>query len=78
VVLARGETIEVEHLSLPGSGGSAAGTSGYRPGTPLKEVEQDHILRTLEHCGGNRTEAARQLGIGRNTLIRRLKGTGSS
>jgi Nif-specific regulatory protein len=78
VVLAREETIKVEHLSLPGTSASMADTSGYQPGTPLKEVEQDHILRTLDHCGGNRTEAAKQLGIGRNTLIRKLKETGSS
>jgi two-component system response regulator HydG len=36
-------------------------------------VELDHIRRTLEHCGGNRSEAARLLGIGRNTLIRKLR-----
>jgi two-component system response regulator HydG len=36
-------------------------------------VERHHILCTVEACGGNRTEAARMLGIGRNTLARKLK-----
>jgi len=40
---------------------------------PLREVELDHIRRTVEQCGGNRTEAAAQLGIGRNTLLRKLR-----
>jgi ActR/RegA family two-component response regulator len=50
-------------------------TAGYPPGTPLSEVELDHISRTVAHCGGNRTEAARLLGIGRNTLARKLAGS---
>ena len=74
VVLARSEVIEAEHLSLPGGAVAAADSgAGYPPGAPLHEVERDHILRTLEDCDGNRTEAARRLGIGRNTLARKLK-----
>jgi len=42
----------------------------------LEEVEKHHILRRLEECGGNRSEAARQLGISRNTLARKLKSYG--
>ena len=30
----------------------------------------------LEQCDGNRSEAARQLGISRNTLARKLKSYG--
>jgi Nif-specific regulatory protein len=74
VVLARGETIEEEHLALPrGKSPPASTGAGYPPGIPLAAVERDHIRRTLEHCDGNRTEAAQLLGIGRNTLIRKLK-----
>jgi len=36
-------------------------------------VEQEHIRRVLDYCGGNRSEAARLLGIGRNTLLRKLR-----
>jgi Nif-specific regulatory protein len=73
VVLSRGEEIGEAQLSLPGGAASQSAGRGYPPGTPLRQVERDHILRTLEACGGNRTEAARQLGIGRNTLARKLK-----
>ncbi|MCL4694308.1 MAG: helix-turn-helix domain-containing protein [Candidatus Hydrogenedentes bacterium] len=40
---------------------------------PLGDVETEHILDTLRRCKGNRAEAARRLGIGRNTLWRKLK-----
>ena len=39
----------------------------------LSEVQQDHILRALEHTKGNRTRAAKILGIGLRTLQRKLK-----
>ena len=78
VVLSRSETIESEHLSLPPSASqepsiTVAEGGGYPPGLPLEEVERDHIRRTLEACDGNRTKAAKLLGIGRNTLARKLK-----
>lgn len=38
----------------------------------LAEVEREHILQVIELCGGSQTEAARVLGIGRNTLWRKL------
>ncbi|MGC4113612.1 MAG: helix-turn-helix domain-containing protein [Myxococcales bacterium] len=40
----------------------------------LEAVEREHILSALEKVGGNRSEAARLLGIGRNTLARKLRG----
>ena len=39
----------------------------------LEEMERRHILQILEECDGNRSRAARQLGIHRRTLIRKLK-----
>lgn len=39
----------------------------------LKEVEDRHIQRVLEHHGGNATRAAKALGISRATLWRKLK-----
>lgn len=73
VVLAQGEMVEEEHLSLPQVGSAPAAGQGYAPDTSLRDVEQDHIRRVLSHCAGNRSEAARLLGIGRNTLLRKLK-----
>jgi DNA-binding NtrC family response regulator len=38
----------------------------------LEEVEEVHILDTLRRCRNNQARAARELGIGRNTLWRKL------
>jgi two-component system response regulator HydG len=43
---------------------------------PLNEVEKAAILNTLEAAGGNKSEAARRLGITRKTLHKKLKGYG--
>ena len=39
----------------------------------LRDSEREHILRVLEQVDGNRTEAAKILGIGRSTLWRKLR-----
>lgn len=39
----------------------------------VKELEKRHIIAVMEQCRNNQTLAARQLGIGRNTLWRKLK-----
>ncbi len=41
---------------------------------PLEEVERRYILRVLSLCGGNKSVAARILGLNRKTLHRRLGG----
>jgi len=64
---------------------SAAGVRGGRVGAAsaadptadasdlnLQSLSKQAILKALDACGGNRTEAARQLGISRRTLHRRL------
>jgi len=38
----------------------------------LEEVERRHVLRILEACHGNRTDAAKILGLDRKTLYRKL------
>jgi two-component system, NtrC family, response regulator AtoC len=76
VTLATGNQITVRDLPLTVQGASA--------GLPLREVgNQDFvnirdnevrlIMRALDESGGNRTEAAKKLGISRRTLHRRLK-----
>ncbi|RLE24134.1 MAG: hypothetical protein DRJ08_01395 [Acidobacteria bacterium] len=47
-------------------------------GTPMADVERELILKTLEQCDGNRTVAARVLGIGLRTLQRKLKEYGEA
>jgi len=45
---------------------------------PMREVERRHILRVLQATGGNRTEAARILGLDRKTLYRKLLSYGAA
>lgn len=43
-------------------------------GQNLEEIEKQVILTTLNANGGNKSKAARVLGIGRKTLLRKLEG----
>jgi two-component system response regulator HydG len=76
VALANGPTIDVEHLpeelAVPAASVAARATSMCT----LAEVEHEHVLRVLQACGGSQVEAARVLGIGRNTLWRKLRAHG--
>ncbi|MGE0191661.1 MAG: sigma-54-dependent transcriptional regulator [Planctomycetota bacterium] len=47
-------------------------------GTPLPDVERTIILDTLRRTGGNKTAAARILGIGLRTLYRKLDAYGGT
>ena len=79
VVLCDQGEIGPAHLALPAGVAAppAAGEAAapFRP-RPLAEVEREHVLRTLEAVGDNRSHAAALLGIGRNTLLRKLKAWG--
>ncbi len=77
-----GGQIGPESLGLPQRGSSislavvgattapAFGNEGAA--LPLAEIEKRHILAVLEHCKGNRTHAARLLGISIRTLRNKL------
>jgi two-component system response regulator HydG len=78
VVLSRAEYIDVRDLPLALQElDSSDGIDSYRipagSGIPLEEVEKVTILKTLEATGGNKSEAARRLGITRKTLHKKLK-----
>ena len=45
----------------------------HSSGLNLRDTETSLILRALEDCRGNRSEAAKKLGISRRTLHRRLR-----
>ena len=52
-------------------------SSAVRPDSlTLEDLERRHILRVLDHTGGNKAEAARLLGIGIATLYRKLESYG--
>ena len=40
---------------------------------PLEEVERREVLRAIRHCGGNITEAASALKIGKTTIYNKLR-----
>ncbi len=42
-------------------------------GVRLSDVERSLILATLAHCGGNRTQAARMLGVSLRTVRNKIK-----
>jgi DNA-binding NtrC family response regulator len=78
VVLCRGEKIGLRDLpaSVRSQGDltatSGSGASPPAPGLSVKDAEKDLITRALKECGGNRTEAAKRLGMSRRTLHRKL------
>ncbi|ODS59245.1 MAG: sigma-54-dependent Fis family transcriptional regulator [Acidobacteria bacterium SCN 69-37] len=51
----------------------ATSTSQPRNLRPLADVEREHILYVLDACQGSQSEAARVLGLARNTLWRKLR-----
>jgi len=74
VVLARGDTIVVDDLP-PEITGDKGPQDVLRiaVGTTLAETERELILETLRKTGGNKTRAAKLLGIGVRTLYRKLE-----
>jgi two-component system response regulator HydG len=49
-----------------------ADVGSWTAGTPLEDVERDHILRTLSHFEGNKSRAAKNLKITIKTLYNKL------
>jgi len=61
---AEGGVIGPEHLELPYTGPAPQGTYHEQ----VEAFRRGLIRSTLVECGGNRSEAARRLGLGRQTL----------
>lgn len=86
VLLATGDEIDAEALTSPDGAGIGTSTLDVASraamtaeaaartlvGQTVAEVEQTLILDTLDHCLGNRTHAARILGISIRTLRNKL------
>jgi two-component system response regulator AtoC len=75
VVLCRGEKISARDLPAP----VRAAGSGVSPAAPLarndltvKEAEKQLIIRALKETAGNRTLAAKKIGMSRRTFHRKL------
>lgn len=50
-----------------------SGVVAMRVGTSLKDLDKELIQRTVEACKGNVSHAARQLGVSRGLIYRRLR-----
>jgi len=68
-------TLGAKHLQavLPQNGRSPAGASSAKPVDTLADLERAAVTRALEAHQGNRTQAAKALGISVRTLQRKLK-----
>jgi two-component system response regulator AtoC len=81
VLLEDGDLLENRHLPSEfierSRGAARSSTAAPGEGTPwmrsLQEVEEEHIFRVLAHCNGNKSQAARVLGLSRQGLLDRLK-----
>ncbi len=72
MILARGQpVIGLEHL--PPDLRARVGGERRHHAQSLAEVERTYIERALRYHGGNRTRAAKELGISRATLINKIK-----
>jgi two-component system response regulator AtoC len=74
VLLQRAPVIRAADLMLPAASGAmpVPGHSDAAP-TSLEAVEREHLLRALEACRWNVSQAARKLAISRDTLRYRME-----
>jgi DNA-binding NtrC family response regulator len=72
VLLATGDEIDADAVSVSGSATASSGAQGNLVGRTVADVERDLIIDTLKHTLGNRTHAAKILGISIRTLRNKL------
>ena len=79
VLLEKGDTILGKHLSfLTGKEGTSEETARFQPFIPpqgiiLEKVEKEYIFEALRMKKGNKSEAAKLLGVSRSALIYRIE-----
>jgi len=71
VLIARGEWIDVDDFMLEGNAVQCTAAEGS-----IKDMEMDLIVKTLETTNGNKTQAARLLGVSVRTIRNKLSGYG--
>ncbi len=75
VILMPGQRLGADNLPLEAAPGEEAAGTFRLPdeGLVLERLEADLIRQALEKAGGNRSRAARLLGLSRDTLLYRMK-----
>lgn len=73
VLIARGELIGAEDFMLEGNAAQTAANEGS-----IKDMEMDLISKTLETTNGNKTQAAKLLGVSVRTIRNKLNGYGKN
>jgi transcriptional regulator with GAF, ATPase, and Fis domain len=83
VVLSRGESLSLGEIPMelkttgpPGSQGEAPERGRKEAGSHtevISEIERQRLSEALERAGGNKSEAARSLGLKRSTFFNKLK-----
>ncbi|MCX8092169.1 MAG: sigma-54 dependent transcriptional regulator [Verrucomicrobiae bacterium] len=74
VLLCEGPLVDAADLSITAVKVPGATTEGQDTNfTLLEAVERNAIIQMLKETGGNKLEAARRLGIGRQTLYNKIK-----
>jgi DNA-binding NtrC family response regulator len=68
--------VTAEDVEQASSAGALSGAKVEEAATTLKEVERKQIMRALREAGGNRSLAARKLGIERKTLYKKAQRLG--
>ncbi len=80
IVMARNEIIDIDdipvHIRYKDSDNPLSQIIPDNKVLNINENEKLMIIKALQKCNGNRTEAAKQLGISRRTIIRKIKKSG--
>jgi DNA-binding NtrC family response regulator len=71
-MMVEGPVIDIADLPEPVRGQSGEIASQSESVLPLHEIQRRHVMRVLEHVGGNKSQAAEILGISRATIYQLL------
>ena len=76
LIMASGVAVDIADLPPEMQPAHTASTAKGDPLETLEDAEKRHVLQAIKDCGGNQVEAAKKLGVARNTLWRKLKAYG--